>query len=199
MSINFISRTILFSLFSALLLIGCRTDPKTSSEVSDVQFKHAGSKTVYVGLPVALKTLNPIESRSPYPEIVYSNIIQPLMDIDINTYEVFPVLAQSKAVVKEITDGKYAGGISYTYQIKEGAVWDDGSPVTGKDVEFSVKLVFAPQVNSRHYAPYFTDFKEIKVDPDNPKIVTVILDKKYFLGEEATGVIRVMPEYIYDR
>ncbi|MGK0363418.1 MAG: ABC-type transport system substrate-binding protein [Saprospiraceae bacterium] len=198
MNINYISKTVFLFVFSALLLVSCRTDPSAVTEVNDIQFKHAGSKTVYVGLPVQLKTLNPISTRSPYPEVVYTNIIQPLMDIDINTYEIFPVLAQSKPIVKELTEGEYAGGISYTYQIKDGAVWDDGSPVTGKDVEFSVKVVFAPKVNSKHYAPYFADFKEVTTDPDNPKIVTVTLDKKYFLGEEASGIIRVMPEYIYD-
>jgi len=198
MSINFISKTFSFLFFFTLLLSSCRTDPSTVTEANTIQFKHAGSKTVYVGLPVQLKTLNPIETRAPYPEIVYTNIIQPLMDIDINTYEIFPVLAQSKPIVKEITEGKYAGGISYTYQIKDGAVWDNGSPVTGKDVEFSTKLVFAPKVNSKHYAPYFADFKEVTTDPDNPKKVTVTLGEKYFLGEEASGIIRVMPEYIYD-
>lgn len=198
MSINFISKTVSLFLLSALLLVSCRNEASNVTEASDVQFKHAGSKTVYVGLPVKLKTLNPIETRSPYPEIVYTNIIQPLMDIDLKTYEVRPVLAQSKPKVTEISEGKYAGGISYTYQIKDDAVWDDGSPITGKDVEFSVKVVYAPKVNSKHYAPYFADFKEIKTDPNNPKIVTVILGEKYFLGEEASGIIRVMPEYIYD-
>ena len=198
MNIKFISKTLSLFVFCTLLLVSCRTEPSTVTETSNVEFKHAGSKTVYVGLPVQLKTLNPIATRSPYPEIVYTNIIQPLMDIDISTYEIIPVLAQSKAKVTEITEGKYAGGISYTYQIKDGAVWDDGSPVTGKDVEFSVKIVFAPKVNSAHYAPYFSDFKEVVTDPNNPKIVTVILGEKYFIGEEASGVIRVMPEYIYD-
>ncbi len=198
MSINSISKTAALFLLCALLLSSCRTEPSTVSEANTVQFKHAGSKTVYLGLPVQLKTLNPIATRAPYPEIIYTNIIQPLMDIDLKTYEIIPVLAQSKPIVKEITEGKYAGGISYTYQIKDGAVWDDGSPVTGKDVEFSAKVVFAPKVNSKHYAPYYADFKEIKTDLDNPKIVTVILGKKYFLGEEASGIIRVMPEYIYD-
>ncbi len=198
MSINFISKTVSLFLLCTLLLASCRTDPSTVSEKNTVQFKNAGSKTVYMGLPTQLKTLNPISTRAPYPEIIYNNTIQPLMDVDLDTYESIPVLAQSKPIVKEITEGKYAGGVSYTFQIKEGAVWDDGSPVTGKDVEFSVKVVYAPKVNSKHYAPYFADFREIKTDADNPKIVTVTLGQKYFLGEEAAGIIRVMPEYIYD-
>ena len=198
MHINSISNIVSLVLLSTLLLIACRTEPNKVAEVNDVEFKHAGSKTVYFGIPVQLKTLNPISTASPYPEIVYSNIIQPLMDMNLSTNKYIPVLAQAKPKIKEITEGKYAGGISYAYQIKEGAVWDDGSPVTGKDVEFSVKLVFAPKVNSRHYAAYFSDFREVKTDPDNPKIVTITLGKKHFEGEEITGVIRVMPEYIYD-
>lgn len=198
MNINFISKIISLFVLCTLILSSCKTDPSTVTETSAVQFKHAGSKTIYVGLPVKLKTLNPISTSSPYPEVVYTNVIQPLTDIDLETYEIVPVLAQAKPTVNEITDGKYAGGVSYTYQIKDGAVWDDGSPVTGKDVEFSVKVVFAPKVNSTHYSPYFADFKEINTDPNNPKIVTVVLGEKYFLGEEASGIIRVMPEYIYD-
>ena len=198
MHIKSVSNTIFVAIFSALLLLSCRTEANKVAKANGVEFKHAGSKTVYFGLPVQLKTLNPISTASPYPEIIYNNIIQPLMDMDLSTNKYIPVLAQAKPQIKEIAEGKYAGGISYTYQIKEGAVWDDGSPVTGKDIEFSVKLVFAPKVNSRHYAAYFSDFREVKTDPDNPKIVTITLGKKHFEGEEITGVIRVMPEYIYD-
>lgn len=198
MNMKSILNTILLVLLSTLLFVGCRTEPKPAVEVNDVEFKHAGSKTVYCGLPAKLKTLNPISTASPYPEIVYNNIIQPLMDMDLNTNTFIPVLAQSKPQIKEVKEGKYAGGISYTYQIKEDAVWDNGSPVTGKDVEFSVKLVFAPKVNSRHYAAYFSMFSEVKTDPDNPKIFTITLGEKYFSGDEITGMIRVMPEYIYD-
>jgi len=198
MNINSNSKIVFLALLSTLLFLSCRIEPKPTEETNNIQFKHRGSKTVYFGLPTKLRTLNPISTASPYPEIVYNNIIQPLMDIDLSTNKYIPVLAQSKPQIKEIKEGKYEGGISYTYQIKEDAVWDNGSPVTGKDVEFSVKLVFAPKVNSRHYAAYFSDFREIKTDPDNPKIVTITLGKKYFSGEEITGIVRVMPEYIYD-
>ena len=198
MSINFLSKAASLVLVCTLILVSCRTEPSTVADTNTVDFKNAGSKTVYMGLPVQLKTLNPISTSSPFPEIIYNNTIQPLMDIDLSTYKIVPVLVQSKPTVTEITEGKYAGGVSYAYQIKDGAVWDDGSPVTAKDVEFSVKVVFAPKVNSRHYSPYYAEFKEIKIDPDNPKKFSVILGEKYFLGEEASGIIRVMPEYIYD-
>jgi len=198
MNTNPISKAILLSLFSALFLISCRTEPNTTKELNNIQFKHAGSKTVYTGLPSALNSLNPISASSAYPGIVYSNIFQPLMDIDISTYEVVPVLAQSKPEIKELKEGRYAGGVSYTYQIKEGAVWDDGSPVTAKDVAFSIKVVFAPKIVSRRYTSYFSYFKEIQIDPDNSKKFTIFLAEKYFQGEEASAIIRVMPEYIYD-
>lgn len=198
MSINFLSKAVSLFVFSTLLLVSCRTEPKIGTENSDVQFKHAGSKTVYVGLPVQVKTLNPIAHRAPYAEMVYSLAIQPLMDVDLENYTIVPVLAQSAPEVNDITEGKYAGGISYTYQIKEGAVWDNGSPVTAKDVEFSVKVAFAPKVYSPLYPYYYADIKDIQMDENNPKRVTFILDRKYFLGEEATAMVRVLPEYIYD-
>lgn len=194
MNISTVSKALTMVFSVLLILSSCRTEPK----VTKPDFKNAGSKTANVSVPVKLRTLNPISHRTSYSEIVYMPVVQPLLNYDFTSESMVPVLAKSRPEIKELTEGKYAGGTSYTYELREGAVWEDGSAVTAADVLFTVKAVFTPTVDAPVYPIYFADFKAIETDPDNPRKFTIFLDKKYFIGEEASGYIFVMPEYIFD-
>ncbi len=187
---------LLFSL--TLLLFGCRSEPDTDTQ-TQTAFKHAGSKTVYMSLPTQIKTLNPVLHSTPYAEIVYGTAVQQVMTYDAKAGKILPVLAKAGPVTEDITEGPYAGGAQYTYEIKDEAVWADGSPVTGADVAFSVKTVFAPKVAAPVFPSYYGEFTEIKLYPENPKKFTIILAEKYMLGEELSGYINVLPEYIFDK
>ncbi|WP_395294299.1 ABC transporter substrate-binding protein [Kitasatospora hibisci] len=58
-----------------------------------------------------------------------------------------------------------ADGLSWTYKLRAGLKYDDGTPITSKDVKYAVERSnFAPDVNSN--GP--TYFKELLVDNETP-------------------------------
>lgn len=53
--------------------------------------------------------------------------------------ELVPDLAKAKA---QITNG----GKTYTYQLREGINWEDGTPITSKDVKYGIQRIWATDV-----------------------------------------------------
>jgi len=191
--INFASLFLVIVLFSA-----CVGDSGSSSSNSkEVISKKAGVNEVVVHFQGNPDKLNPHTSSNADATYVQQNIFQLLVDKDPVTYEYFGWLAVSRPKQTLLKDGKYKGGVSYEYEIRPEAVWDNGTPITADDYIFSVKAVKNPKVDAALIRPYYEFIKEIKVDPNNNKKFTVFGDSRYILSEEISGYW-VYPEYIYD-
>jgi peptide/nickel transport system substrate-binding protein len=175
------------TLFSA-----CHNDKKNNSGNSNTK-----NEVIIHELADADK-LNPITSTSANATYIETNIFMYLLDADKKTLTIKPSLAKSRPVVKEITEGPYAGGLSMEYEIRPEATWDNGQPVLATDVEFTYKCVLDPAVDNEHLRPYLDFLSDFKIDPTNPKKFTVYSNKKYYLAEFSSGNIFIMPEYVYD-
>ena len=90
-----------------------------------------------------------------------------------------PVLAQSYAVSE---DGK-----TYTFTIKKGAKFSDGTPVTAADVVFTVEKAQDPGLKSPEYA----NWSGVGVEAVDERTVRFSLTKPYapFLGETTLGIL----------
>lgn len=55
--------------------------------------------------------------------------------------ELVPDLAKAKGEISE--DGK-----KYTYQLRDGITWEDGSPITSKDIKYGIERIWAKDVIS---------------------------------------------------
>ncbi|MEU5159788.1 ABC transporter substrate-binding protein [Streptomyces sp. NPDC020875] len=53
--------------------------------------------------------------------------------------ELVPDLAQEKAAITN-------GGKTYTYKLRDGITWEDGSPITSKDIKYGIERVWAADV-----------------------------------------------------
>jgi len=129
-----------------------------------------------------------------------ANILYPtLMEYDPKTLVLSPKLAKARPEVTPITEGEYEGGIAYTYEILEEAVWDNGQPVTAKDYLFSLKALFNPKLTTGAgvYRIYLDMIKDVKLDADNPKKFTVYTDRPYIRSEYACSFY-IFPEYAFD-
>lgn len=192
----------LFSLSWLILLLvsvfvfeSCRTEPQADGVVT------ASDEPVIIttrlrGNP---DKLNPLASASATSRKVHRHIFPVLLNYDPKTTKLTPMLAKSMPEVKQITEGKWAGGESYTYEIHEAAVWDNGSPVQASDYIFTMKLVNNPKITgiTAAYRGIFSFLRDVEVDPDNPKKFTVYTDKPYLDALAATGAW-IYPEYAYD-
>jgi len=179
-----------------LTVTACKTDPQEQG--SDVEFQRTENEAL-IRLRAEPGTLNPLTMTDNYATQVASQIFLPLITVDPQTYAYLPVLAKARPTVEEITEGPLAGGMAYTFELHEEAVWDNGTPVTGNDYIFSLKAVLNPLVNAQRLRPYLAYIKDVQVDPENPKKFTVYTNQKYMLNEEAiSNSFGLLPAYVYD-
>lgn len=187
---------ILFALLLLVSVYSCTSDK--TPEAAAVDFKRT-SNEVIVRIDADPERIHPLIAFQSYSTLVSSQIFSFLLSTDDQTLQIAPELAVARPVVEPIGSGPYAGGLSYTFEIRPEAMWDNGTPVTAADFIFTLKATLHPLVQAQRLVPYLSFIKDIQVDPANPKKFTVLTNDTYFLGEEAIGsVIPVMPAYHYD-
>ncbi|MFT4533781.1 MAG: peptide/nickel transport system substrate-binding protein [Saprospiraceae bacterium] len=142
--------------------------------------------------------LNPLLTPGSTERIVFHNIFAPMADFDPDTYELSPILIKAIPDGEPITDGPYKGGTQYTVEIKEEAKWDNGSPITAKDVVFTLKAIKHPNTNAAGYRSYMQWVSDVKVDPKNPKKATFYFKDYYILAKELAVTVEIYPQYHYD-
>lgn len=138
--------------------------------------------------------LNPMTATDGGSRRIMERIFQPLVQIDYFTYELTPVLAKSRPVITENPDST----ISMEFEIREEAIWDDtGEPITGHDVDFTLRLMKTPGASASSIRLYFDYIKDIKIDESNSKKFTLICDR-YMIMESALTDLMICPAHIYD-
>ena len=160
-------------------------------------WKH-NDNTVRVRQAAAITTMNPYLFRTKYERYAMELVYQNLMNFDYQALTLAPQTIKAAPTVLDITEGEFAGGQSFTYEIFPEAVWDDGKPVTGKDYEFTLKALFNPKMPTQRFLGYVEFVRDIEVDEANPKLFTVFTNKKYFLNMEAISSLPVLPAHVYD-
>ncbi len=190
--------SLIVMLFSLILIVfSCGSDSSLSE--NQVTFKRTDNEVIarLLGSP---DRLNPLLTGNGNSTTVLYQTHSYLLFPDLKTFEMQPQLAKSLPVVEEITSGPYSGGMKYTFEIHDPAVWDNGTPITGNDVVFTWKALSHPSLPlTRPYRPYLSFVADVEVDPENPKKFTVYTREKYFIAEEALGALMfILPEYNYD-
>ncbi len=104
--------------------------------------------------------------------------------------EIFPILAAHELAVSE-------DGMTYAVSIHPDAKWEDGSPVTAKDVLFSLKYVLCPLTESQ--APIFMEYiQDFKENPDNPRKFSVSMKQYYISNDYYFTNFPILNSKIYD-
>lgn len=184
---------ILFIFVIILFFQSCKTDPTTDTEskTTDDSFSVVSR---LVGEPNMLNPALTIQANS---RQVMNQIFSNLVHYDTRTLKAMPMLAKELPTIEEITEGEHKGKLLCTYEIHEEAIWDDGKPVTGHDVDFSIKAILNPKVAAAPYRAVAIKFQDIMIDETNPKKFSLVSDN-YFL----TGIIftdlQTIPAHIYD-
>ncbi|MCZ4353864.1 ABC transporter substrate-binding protein [Roseovarius aestuarii] len=84
--------------------------------------------TLSVHMPQEQRTLNPALRASTGVYVIASKIMEPLMDLD-EQGALVPMLATSWEGSED--------GLTYTFKLREGVKWHDGTPFTSADVQFT--------------------------------------------------------------
>ncbi|MEL6720955.1 MAG: ABC transporter substrate-binding protein, partial [Bacteroidota bacterium] len=178
-------------LFSTLfLLTNCRTDPKVEEET--IEYKRTVNEVIIAPLNEP-DNLNPVLTTDNIALNAIGYMFQPLQAINPATLALEPLLVKSAPETKEEGDG-----IAYTFELREDAVWPNGSPITAEDVTFSIKAILNPKVPTRFRA-LLSPFSDLILDDENPKKFTIVMKGKNIRNEAvASSSFFILPAYHYD-
>lgn len=179
-----ISKTVLF----CLVIVFCSASLCTKS----VDYKRTGNSVV-VRMESDADRLNTILTQTQYGRIP-SDLAQMNLMTYNDSFELVPYLVKSQPITKDLPND----AVSYTFEILDEAVWDDGKPVTGKDYLFTLKIILNPKVEGV-IGPFVEEIKDVQIDPKNPKRFTVVMSPKTIYSlDYATNSFSVVPEHILD-
>lgn len=160
--------------------------------------KSTEDNVVVVRLATDADKLNPPLTTNGTSMQLLGQLFLPLQEYDPESLDLKPVLARSAPIINNIDTGEYKGGMSFTFEILDGAVWDNGKPVTADDYIFTLKAVLDPAVPATAWRSVIDFIRDVQKDPSNPRKFTVYSNERYILAEEGCSNFRIMPEYQYD-
>ena len=112
------------------LLAGCGSSGDSTSSDTSGTTTVSEEGVMHVGIPSLTSTFNPWTTSSAYDLSIMSNVYDTLLIVDENN-EYAPSLAESW----EIADD----GMTYTFHLRQGVKWSDGSEFTSADVAFTIE------------------------------------------------------------
>ena len=115
-------KKLLITLFVSTILISC------------VKERDLSQNTVIAHITIQPDGLHPFNDNSVMRSYIFNYTQKTLLKLDLVSLEYTPILIKEMPKVS-------SDNLSFSYEIKEGIFWDDGSPLTAKDVVFSTKLM----------------------------------------------------------
>jgi oligopeptide transport system substrate-binding protein len=104
-------------------------------------------------LAAPVVNLDPQFARQPEAKLIIHNCFRALLRIE----------ADGSLAADAAEDYSVSGdGLQYTFRLKTGLLWSDGSPLTANDYQFALQRLFNPSAPS----PYAQDFLSIKGAPE---------------------------------
>ncbi|MCB0429751.1 MAG: hypothetical protein H6585_07645 [Flavobacteriales bacterium] len=91
-----------------------------------------------------------------------------------------------------------ADELLYSYTLREGVTFDDGTPLTADDVIFSLKASKCPLVHNPSAKPYVENLKTIEKDPSDPLKFTMVMKKKYVQNMAFLTDFCIVEEHYFD-
>lgn len=167
---------------SSLSIFGCKEN------------KIESTNDIVIRLANEPEHIHPILFPNALAREVYQYIFNPLAEINSETLELDALLLTR---IPELTvDGE--GKFKMEAEIKPEASWEDGSPVTGYDYLFTIKMIKHPLTGADAYRPSVEAISDIIINSTNPKKFTIIFDDYQLLMKENALTVEVLPLYIYD-
>jgi oligopeptide transport system substrate-binding protein len=187
----------------SVLLVGCSGPGAASAQQAGRSGPRRGG--VLRMVEEAPATLDPALTTTVYESFPVNQIFDGLVALDAGLH-VVPGLADTWVISKD--------GLTYTFHLRSGVRFHDGSPLTSDDVLFSIRRVLEPGRKKRSVAFSYLavvsgamDFAAGKrpdlpgVDAPDPLTIRIRLDRPYlsFLDVMAMDGLRVVPRRVAER
>ncbi|MPZ78310.1 MAG: hypothetical protein GEU77_17520 [Deltaproteobacteria bacterium] len=183
------------SLLVFFLLFGCGDKTEVTGDASQPAMteKNPGTPTTGDWLIIHSlsdpEQLNPLTSNDASASTILQNIFQGLLTRDPRSLELKPLLATARPAIAE-------DKLSYTFTIRRDVHFQDGRPLTGEDVLFSIKAIKNPLVNAPFLRVYFDSVVDARLL--DKYTIQFRIKEPYFLNESVLGFIDILPRHYYD-
>jgi len=118
-----------------------------------------------VGISSDIKTLDPqMSPLDVFRHTIRSTVFEALVFIDPATLKAEPMLAESWQTS--------ADGLTWSFKLKSGVTWHNGSPFTAADVVYSIKRVKDPKVGSP-FSPQLVAVSKAEAAADGTVVLTL--------------------------
>ncbi|MCB2407227.1 ABC transporter substrate-binding protein [Hymenobacter lucidus] len=135
--------------------------------------------------PLILPNENALEAAN----LLYSS----LLFVDPSKQQFTPCLAESLPTVA------YTDSLTLlTYRIRPAAVWDNGRPVSARDVAFTLKVMNCPGLPTESNQSQWGFIRDIKLDPKDDRRFTLICAGRSPEYKWSSGDYIILPEYPLD-
>lgn len=171
----------IFILISALVFTLTTLTSCSSKKSSDK------GNTLYWAFSAEPSTLNPINSSDYYATLSQQYVVEGLLELDKETYEFNPGLAESYIVSE---DGK-----KFTFKLREGVKFTNGEELTAEDVKFTFDAIKDPKYEAAQKLAYYKNINSPKViDKYNIEFTS---SDKYFGNLEVLATTSIVPKSVY--
>ena len=164
------------------------TDPFYSIVAASEQPDFARGGWLINNFGTKVGRLTPLVSSDVYQSWIEGLVCDALVYRDPFTLEFMPLIAR----------GWTAGddGLSYTFKLRDGVTFSDGSPLTADDVKFTFDWIANPDVDAPRQRSYLE--KLDKVEVVDPLTVRFTFKEKYYLNFETVALQSVLPRHFYE-
>ena len=169
--------------FTIVLLGGCGAATPPRADATAVHFNLAGD-------PTSLDPLFAVQDAASVDQEVARLCFEPFFDIDAAGRRIPELLS---AFPTRANGGISADGRSITYHLRHGVRWQDGVPVTSRDVLFTLRAIMDPRNPVRSRAGY--DLVDRASAPDAQTVV-LHLRRPWAPAVETLFSYGAVPEYV---
>lgn len=161
---------------ASLFLLSCQQRPK----------RNIAFYTNILGEPT---TLHPLKGASDgYSNSIRSYVFETLLTRDIDTYEWKPALATEW----KVSDDKR----TFTFKLREGVTWHDGTPLSAQDVKWSFDAIFDDKYKAISIRPYYEGIEKVEVLDE--RTVRFVAKNDYYKNFDTAATLDILPKHFYE-
>ncbi|MBQ7626093.1 MAG: hypothetical protein IJS87_03435 [Rhodocyclaceae bacterium] len=135
-----------------------------------------------------LKTITPLISADAYASEVQGYVLETLLTRDADTLQWQGMLAERWEVSP--------GGLNFTFWLRPGLQFSDGSPLTADDVCFSYEFLMNEAIAAPRLRAYYERIR--KVEAIDARTVRFVFDEPYFDALALAGGMEVLSRKFYE-
>jgi len=159
---------------------------------SCVKQRDLSQNILFAHIATAPKSLHITNDQTAVKTFVFSILQKTLYTIDLKTQDIVPILLTQMPIISN-------NNLSYTFTLRPDVTWDDKTPLTAKDVFFTIKLNMCSLTNNSNIRGTFTNaIDSVALHHEDPLKFTVVMQEDNILNPSLFSDLIIMQEVKWD-